>query len=39
MRSDHAPDGTSNRNEVTDQMMNSDDIAVGDTPWSRNNSE
>jgi hypothetical protein len=31
-------DGTSSTNDVTDQMMNSDDIAPGETPWSRNSS-
>jgi hypothetical protein len=34
-----APDGTSNRNDVADQMMSSDEMADGDSPWSANSSE
>jgi hypothetical protein len=34
-----APDGTSNRNEVADQMISSDEICDADSPWSANSSE
>jgi hypothetical protein len=34
-----APDGTSNRNDVADQMISSDEIALADRPWSANSSE
>ncbi len=31
-----APEGTSNTNAVSDQMMNSDDTWPTDNPWSAN---
>jgi hypothetical protein len=32
----HAPDGTSSKNDVTDQITNSDEIAVAVMPCSLN---
>ena len=33
-----APDGTSTRNDVADQMMNRVEICASDIPWSANSS-
>jgi len=33
-----APDGTSSRNDVADQMMNIVEIWASDIPWSANSS-